>query len=153
MSHLLLEIKGNRLFNRVLFAPRLKVYDDVLTFRQRKLFSVDEFTANYRNIVQVSLKKGIFFAAIEIINSGGVDTVRIRWVKNKAASKAKKIIDQKSHQAQARQLGHSGSEEHVTKRAADSFERALNRYKELLNRGKISKSEYNKARKKLLHKV
>jgi len=145
MSTLLVTLKGNRLFNKTLFSPRLFVHDDLLMYRKRRWFMVRDMTISYNQVARFTLAKGIFFAHIDIITTGG-DEMEINYVSKKDASQAKAIVDQKIYHAHAK---HNISTQD-SRGDIGSFEKTMNRLKELLNRGKISEKEYEKKKKELL---
>ena len=80
MSTLLLKISGSKTFNRTVFAPYIFIFDDILLYRKRKLFSVSEITVAYSHIAEVNLKRGIFFATLEI-NTTAQKTIIVRYLK------------------------------------------------------------------------
>lgn len=152
MSNLLIEIKGNKYLNRTMFPHRLFVYDDKVVYKARKLFRVSETSITYNHMSQVDVTRGIFFASVEIINTGGVKDILIRYVPKKKALKAKRIIDQKIHRI------HNANEHPEHGRYSDDsnlvkMEKSLNRLKELHHKEMISTREYNKRKKKILKQV
>ena len=144
MSTLLVTLKGNRLFNRTLFSPRLYVHDDLLIYKKRKWFMVREMTISYNQVARLTLAKGIFFAHINIITTGA-DEMEIKFVSKKDAAQAKSIVDQKIYHAHAKHNIAKGGGEDI-----GSFEKTMNRLKELLTKGKISEREYEKKKRGLL---
>lgn len=145
MSTLLVTLKGNRLFNRTLFKPRLYVHDDLLIYKKRKWFVAREMTISYTQVARFTLAKGIFFGHIDIISTGG-DEIEIKFVNKKDASHAKGIVDQKIYHSHAK---HNISKQEVVGNIG-SLEMTMNRLKELLTRGKITEKEYEKKKKDLL---
>lgn len=148
MSTLILEIEGNRMLNRVLFAPKLIIYDDILVYKTRGIIRVNEITLSYNHIAQVNLKRGLFFASLEIVNNGA-ENVLMRYILKDQAIKAKKSIDQKIYHAHAKEKlfdNQPSVDMH-------NLEKSLNRYKELMSMGKISKKEFEKKRQELLKKI
>lgn len=150
MSNLLVEIKGNKYLNRTMFPHRLYVYDDRVVYKSRKLFRISETSITYNHMSQVDVTRGLVFASLEIINTGGVKDILIKYVPKKKALRAKQIIDQKIQQI------HRGGNrtEHNGQFDEDSTviktEKALSRLKELYHKEKISSREYNKRKKKIL---
>jgi len=147
MSHLLYSIWGHPLYNGTIFPPRLELYDEAIIYKRRGLFYLNEFTLPYSHIVQVNLHKGIIFASLEIVTSG-IQNLSIRYVLKGNAVKAKKLIDKKIYYALAKERTkevHQPEGIHV-------YEKSLQRLNELLNQGKISKSEFEKKRKELFKK-
>ena len=100
MATLLLQLSGNKTLNRTIFPAHLFIYDDLLIYKKRKLFSIKEITISYGQISQVTLNKGIFFASLEVVTTG-TDDFLIRFVPKKIALQAKKIIDQKNNLLQS----------------------------------------------------
>jgi len=148
MSILLVTLKGNKLFNRTIFSPWLYIYDDLLIYKKRKWFVLREMTISYKQIARFTLAKRIFFAHINIISTGG-DKIEIKFVNKKNASQAKAVIDQKIFHSHARRNAPiNGSGENV-----GSYEKTINRLKELRNRNKISEREYEKKKRELLKKL
>ena len=146
MANLLLVIKGNRIKNGSIFAHQLLIYDDLMVFKKRGLITRHEVTISYNHISQVYLTRGLIFSTIEIINTGGIESIFIKHVLNGQAYQAKKTIDKKIHYA------HEKDKNRVEERGLEiqNLEASLNRLKELLNKGKITSREYNKKREKLL---
>lgn len=145
MSTLLVILKGNRLFNKTFFRPQLFIHDDLLIYRKRRWFMTREMTISYTQVARFTLAKGILFAHIDIISTGG-DEIEIKFVSKKDASQAKAIVDQKIYHAHAK---HNISQQESGGNVG-SLERTMNRLKELLSRGKISDKEYEKKKKDLL---
>lgn len=157
MSILLMHIYGNRSFNRSIFRPHLYIYDDIMIYKRRSLFSAGEVTLSYNMVAQVILKKfPIFFAHLEIITTGADTEISVRWTSKSKAIKAKKIIDKKVHQTYGGLMGHQTPQQHNLKehntKTIDDFEKSLHRLNELLNTGRISKREFNQQKKRLLKK-
>ncbi len=150
MSTLLLKISGSKTFNKTIFAPYIFIYDDILLYRKRKLFSVTEITVAYSHIAEVNLKRGVFFAALEI-NTTAQKTIIVRYLNKGLASHAKKIIDQKIHFAHAKHKPESEVTAHQNQ--VSEMEKSLNRLNELYNKGKISEKEFNSSRKQLLERI
>lgn len=147
MSHLLIKVVGNLFMNQTLWEPSLSVFDDFIVYRRRNWFVVREITIPYKQIAQVDLTIGIFFSEIEIAISGNeTRTLKVNYVINKDALRAKKIIDQKVH------LVHSQDEKLNTNVQVKSFEKSLARLTELLEKKKITKKEYEKRRKEIINK-
>lgn len=149
MSQLLLEIKANKLRNRTLFPHKLAIYDDKVVYKHRTLFKISETTITYNHMSQVDVTRSFIFASLEIINTGGVKDILIKYVKKKYAIQAKSIIDQKI------QLIHNSSQHpEYKKHTGDSVvvktEKALNRLKELHKKGSITEKEFKKRRDKVL---
>lgn len=147
MSNLLLKVKMNRIRAHTIFPQSLSIFEDVITFRKRKWFSVDEMTITYNHIAQSNLQQGVFFSTIEITTSGGgSENPSIRCVLNKDAKKAQKIIEQKIYRAHA--TNHDKEEFKAEKETEVlKMEKSLSRLKELLLKGKISEKEFEKKRK------
>ncbi len=163
MSTLLVHIYGNRSFNRTMLRPHLYVYDDIMIYKKRHLFSSEEVTISYNMVAQVNLKKFYFlFAHLEIVTTGLDTEIKIKWALKKDAIKAKKIIDQKVHQTYAfaalknpqtskvDQMVSTLRDKKEAENHIDNLEKSLNRLEELLQRDKITKSEYHKKRQQLL---
>lgn len=148
MTTLLIGLRGNKTLNRTVWPPELLVSDDLLTYRKRKWFHHKEISIAYSQIAQFTLTQGLFFASVEVVTTG-TDDIIVRFVNKKDATKAKMIVDQKINQAHAK---HSPTRE---KGEGDirSYESSLARLRELLNRGIISKREYDKKKADLLKKM
>ena len=145
MPTLLVRLKGSKLFNKTPFPPYLYVYDDLVIYRKRNLIHVWETTISYNQIANVALTKSPLFAKIEIITTG-TDDIMVKYVSKKDAMYAKKIIDQKIFHSHAK---HRPGEDTAAEEVR-SYEKSLNRLWELLQRGRISRREYNKRKSKLL---
>lgn len=145
MSTLLVTLKGNKLFNRTIFSPWLYVYDDLLIYKKRKWFILREVTISYNQIARFTLAKGIFFAHINIITTGG-DNIETKFVRKNDATQAKAVVDQKIFHAHAKH----GVPIKEGREGVGSYEKTINRLKELRNRNKISEREYEKKKKELL---
>lgn len=147
MSTLLLKLNGSPFWNQTIFPPYLFVYEDILLYKKRHLLSVDEITTAYSHIVQVHLKRGIFFSQIEVINKDA-SAISIRWVGKEVAQRAKKLIDQKIYYAHAKERPDSIT--HIQGEGVHNAEKSINRLRELVNKGVISEKEFNEKRKKIL---
>ena len=152
MSHLLLEIKANKYLNRTMFPHRLYVYDDKVVYKQRKLIKITETTISYNHMSQVDISRGLFFASLEIINTGGVKDILIRHVGKRKAMAAKRIIDQKIHNIHATSK-HPESNKFREASEIETLEKNLNRLKELHSKGRITSREHEKRKKKLLKTI
>lgn len=148
MSNLLLHLSGNKTLNRTVFPPNLYIYDDLLLYKKRKLLSIKEITISYNQISQVTLNKGIFFASLEIVTTGTDDLV-IKYISKKDAVHAKKIIDQKIYHSHAKHH----EESYEQKAAPIKVEKSIARLQELLQRGNINQSEFEKRKKELLNSL
>ena len=151
MSTLLLHITGNRMYNFTLFRPHLYLYDDRVVYKKRHILTHDEFSISYTHIAQVNLINFIYlFAHVEIATTG-YRFIKVHWVVKSKARQAKKIIDEKVHQAHKKD---QQSVEGVQEKGdyISDFEMSLKRLQELLNIGKITKGEFNRRRQSLLKK-
>ncbi len=148
MSNLIYQINTYRVRARTIFKSTLKIYDDYIVFRKRKWFTVTEITITYNHIAQANLIKGVFFSELQIINSGGSENAVIKYVLNKPAVKAKKILDQKIYRYQA--TGGDKRKYEAKPHAVDTFEKSLARLHELVNKGKISEREFEKKKRELI---
>jgi len=90
----------------------------------------------------------MLFAHLEIVTTGTDDLI-VKFLGKKTGVKAKKILDQKLYHAHSK-LHPEGE---FDKSKMNIYEKGLNRYRELLNRGKISKKEYEQKKKDLLRRV
>lgn len=159
MSALLYDLKAIKIMNKTFFTHHLKVYDHAMVFeRRRLLFHKEEVSVSYSHVSQVNLIKDLFFAHLEVINTGGTENILIRYVGKKKGSEAKKIIDAKIHSTHGVYAPHQG-QEHQQGGGVDGFpshteqvidNKTLVRYKDLLNQGRISKTEYNRLLQKHL---
>ncbi|KKS07571.1 hypothetical protein A3K01_00205 [candidate division WWE3 bacterium RIFOXYD1_FULL_43_17] len=148
MSILLLKLRGNPTLNRTIWPPELYIYDDLLTYRKRKWFVVREVTISYNQIAQATLHHSLLFAHLEIVTTGTDDLI-VKYMGKKTGVRAKKILDQKLYHAHSK-LHQEGEVDHSK---MNVYEKGLNRYRELLNRGKITKKEYEKKKRDLLKRV
>lgn len=152
MSTLLYDLKASRIMNKTFFVHHLRIYDNNMVYERRRLpFHKEETTISYNHVSQVNLIKDLFFAHLEIINTGGVENILIRYVGKRAGKEAKNIIDAKIHKTHGVYTPHHNEQKHETtpieiasKTHPVIDEKALIRYKDLLNQGRISKMEYNK---------
>lgn len=147
MSTLLLHLEGSPTFNRTIFTPNLFIYDDLIIYRKRSWFVLREITISYHQISQVSFTKGLFFGHLEIIT--GEETLKIRYLPKSKTRSAKDIIDQKIYHSHAK---HSPALDHNTSEVT-TYEKSLNRLQELLNRGSISKKEFEKKKAELFKEL
>ncbi|MBU1970663.1 hypothetical protein KJ605_02760 [Patescibacteria group bacterium] len=162
MSTLLYDLKANRLLNRTFFLHHLIICDNVMRLERRRfLFHKDEITISYSHVSQVNLNKDLFFAHLEIINTGGVENILIKNVKKRHGAEAKRIIDSiihTTHGVYAPHHGQTGGAPQENKVSANNpteqviDEAALVRYKDLLNQGRLSKVEYNRLLQKHLRR-
>lgn len=149
MSNLLLEIKANKYLNRTMFPHRLYIFDDKVVYKTRGLFRISETTISFNHMSQVDVTRGIFFASLEIINTGGVKDILIKHVRKSKAMKAKSIIDQKIHHIH-NAANHPEQSRYAAESLIEKTEKDLNRLKELLLKEKLTQKEYNKRRNKVL---
>lgn len=159
MAHELLEIEASRTMNKTMFHHKLHIYENKMVYRAREKFiRVIEITISYNHVAQVYLTKGIYFATLEIINTGGVKDIIIKYVPKSKAEQAKRIIDSKIHmlkkdpfQSDTQEIKSlSGKNSKHREVEVEPVEQALSRLDELLIRRKISKKEYDKKRKSIL---
>lgn len=145
MSTLLIELKGSPEFNRTIWPPHLFVYDDLLIYKKRSWFKVREITISYNQIARVTLTRGILFSGIEL-ETTGADKIVVRFVSKGKSAYAKTIIDQKIYRSHAKHnVAPDKNESEV-----NSYEKSVQRLKELLNSGRISEKEFEQRRKELL---
>ncbi len=152
MSNLLLEVKMNLLRAHTIFGSTLRIYDDYLTLRRRKWFNVEEVTMTTDNVVQVNLVSGIFFSTIQLVNSSGAQDVSISHVWKPTAKKAKSILDQKLQQYHLTGANQVKFQQ-PTQQEVGNFEKSLNRLRELVSKGKLTESEYEQKRQKMLKEI
>lgn len=158
MPHQLLEIEASKTMNKTLFAHKLHIFDNKMVYHARKYFiKVTEITIPYTHVAQVYLTKGLIFATLEIINTGGTKDIIIKYVPKKQAEQAKRIIDSKIHNIKESPFSKEKSQAPLlTKKSqhqeieVESVEMALSRLDELLIRNRISKKEHEKKRKSIL---
>lgn len=153
MSTLLYDLKASRIMNKTFFVHHLRIYDNNMVLERRRLpFHKEETTIAYGHVSQVNLIKDLFFAHLEIINTGGVENILIRYVGKRAGKEAKNIIDAKIHRTHGVYTPHqSGRTSDFSTHSEQMLEtrkivddKALTRYKDLLNQGRISRIEYNR---------
>jgi hypothetical protein len=151
MSTLLLEIAGSREFNHTIWPPHLYVFDDLLIYKKRRFFKINEATISYSHIVRVNLNKGIFFASLEIVTSAD-ENVIIKYIGKNKAAKAKKIIDHKIYEALAKHRVEKSVTD-IQPGSSHDFEKSVGRLNELLATGKIDAKEYKHKKSDLLKKL
>ncbi len=153
MSTLLLHVAGSRVYNFTLFRPHLYLYDDRLVYKKRHILTHDEFSISYNQIAQVNLISFIYlFAHIEIATTAYTKFIKVHWVMKGKARRAKKIIDEKVHQAHRKQQSLPGDKSQKGGIYVKDFELSLKRLKELLSTSKITQREFNRKKKHLLKK-
>ena len=152
MSNLLLEVKTNLMRAHTIFGSTLRIYDDYLTLRRRKWFNVEEVTMTTSNVVQVNLVAGVFFSTIQIVNSSGAQDVRIHHVWKPSAKKAKAILDQKLQQELVAGIDEREFRQ-PTQTYLGDYEKSLNRMRELVRKGKMTESEYERRRQRMLKEL
>ncbi len=145
MSTLLIELHGNPTFNRTIWPAHLLVFDDLLIYKKRSWFVIREITISYNQIARVTLVKSVLFAHLEI-ETTGADNVKLRYLSKGKASYAKTIIDQKIYRSHAK---HAAAPE-ADNAKVSTFEKSLNRLKELEARGQISGHDYDKKKNELI---
>lgn len=146
-----MEVKMNKIRAFSIFPQSLKIYEDMVVFRKRRWFTVDEMTITFNHVAQASLRTGILFATLEITTSGGYQNPSIPHLFNKQAKKVQKMIEQKIYRLHAKGTKKDFRAEEDTEIA--KIEKSLNRLQELLKKGSISKKEYEKKRKKLVKSI
>lgn len=142
----------NRIRAHSIFPQSLKIFEDIIVFRKRHWFSVDEMTITYNHIAQANLNAGIWFSTIEIITSGGSQNTSIHSILKKYAVKAQKIIEQKIYRAHSTKTEKSEFKAKKDTKVS-SIEKSLSRLRELKRRGKISEREFENKRKQLLKSI
>ena len=152
MSNLLYKVNKNRIRAHTIFKSSLAIYEDYMVFRDRHWLTVKETTITYKQIAQVNITTGIFFSTLHVISSGGFEETEVKYILNKQAVKAKKLVEQKLHRAHAPSKQRK-SFKHKKEHKVDKFEKSLNRLRELVNKGKLSEKEYEKRRKRLLESI
>ena len=148
MTKLLLKIKGNRIFNRTIFAPNIYILDDLVTYRRRKWLTVREVSISYNQVAQVNLITGIIFSQLDIITTS-TDNIEIKFIPKKEAKKAKKLLDRKVHIAHRSKHGSNLTEEH---KEMQGLEKSFRRLEELFDKGRISKRDFEKRKRQLIGK-
>jgi len=145
MSQLIIEIYGSKIFNRTIWVPVIKVFDDYVLYKKRNFFKVKEISIYYKQISQVKLHTGLFFADLEIgLVGNDTSSIRVRFAPKDKAKKTQRIIDQKVHLT----LAHS--QDLSLKNSIKITEKSIARLQELLNKQKISKKEFNQKKKDIL---
>ena len=144
---LLMKVGGNKYVNHSFFRPYLYAYDDMLIYTKRHhIFFVDEITIPYNQIAMVNHHKKLIFSKLEFVLAGAGDSVTIKGIWNRPATRIKKLIDDKIyHEHNKRHFKHE-NETHTM----DNIDKTLHRFKELLENGRISEREYEKKKKELL---
>lgn len=145
-----MRLQGNKYVNHSFFRPYLFIYDNMLVYKKRRwVFFTDEITVSYNHVVQVNLHKGIWFAKLDVVNTGA-ENVTIKGVWRGPATKAKKVMDQKIYEVHNKEhrMLHPGEHHPIAR-----FEKNLRRLKELVRKGKISRKEYEKKKKRFLKEI
>lgn len=145
MSTLLIELKGSPEFNRTIWPPHLFIYDDLIIYKKRSWFRHREITISYNQIARVTLTNGILFAGIEL-ETTGADKIIVRFVSKSKSAYAKTIIDQKIYRSHAKHAVAPDKNESEV----NSYEKSVQRLKELLNSGRITEREFEAKRRDLL---
>ena len=151
MSNLLMEVKMNRIRGHNIFPQSLKIYEDMLVFKKRKWFIVDEMTVTFNHVAQSSLKAGIFFSTVEITTSGGYANLFIPHIFKKHAKSCQKLIEQKIYRLHAKKSKKDFQAKEDTELAR--IEKSLSRLRELQRKGSITQREFEKKRKNLIKSI
>jgi hypothetical protein len=151
MSTLLLQIWGSRELNHTVWPPHLYIYDDLLIYKKRRFFKVNEVTISYSHGVRVNLNKGIFFASLEIVTSAD-ENIIIKFIRRNKAIKAKLIIDHKIYGALAKHRIEKSVTD-IQPESSHNFEKSLARLNELLATRKITQKEFKQKKAQLLRKL
>lgn len=149
MPNLLHVVKSMRMFTGELHPTCLYVYDSYMVYVKRGIIRRSEATISYNHVSQVYLKRGIIGATLEIINTGGVENIEVKWLPIGQAEKAKRLIDEKVFHTHARI---SGKQQDLIKEVPD-IERRMARLKELKLKGIINDREFEKQKKEMLKSV
>ncbi len=149
MSNLLLKVKSLRIFTGEIHPTTLCIYDDYMVYIKRGIIRRNEATISYNHVSQVYLRKGYLTASLEVINTGGVENIEVKFLNKREAERAKRIIDQKVFQTHAK-LGSKNTD--LTKQVPD-IERGLARLNELKNKNTITKGEFEKRKKEMLESL
>ena len=146
MSNLIIQVTGNKTFNRTYWVPSLLIYDDYILYKNRVFFSVNEISVPYKQVSQVKLLTGLFFADLEIgITGHDTNIIKIRFAPKKVAKRAKRLIDQKIHMFSTNNFKQENNHD------IRNTERGLARLQELLEKNKITKKEYQSKKKDILN--
>lgn len=152
MSNLIFEAKMNRIRAHSMFPQSIKIFEDLVVFRKRRWFVVDETTITYNHIAQANLKSGIFFSTLEITTTGGADNPSVPYIKNKDAVRAQRIIEQKIYQIHATSDVKDNFKAEVASEISN-VEKSINRLKELKMKGQITDKEFTKKKKEIIKLV
>lgn len=150
MRNLLFKAYSNPYVTHSMFPPEIRIYDEFIYFRIGNPIWKTEISITYNHISHINLKKGMFFADIDITSTGSGENIHMKGVWTPNARKVKTIIEQKLFQANASHDKVHHKIKNDENMGVSNYESSLNRLKELLNRGKITKSEYNSRRSRLL---
>jgi hypothetical protein len=85
----------------------------------------------------------------EIVNTG-VKNITLKYLKKSEAIKAKKLIDQKIFFSFAKE---KPREDQMLNGQIYSYEKGVNRLRELVNKGKLNNREFEQKKKELLKKI
>ena len=97
MSELLMKLQSNKLLAADLRPSVLYIYDDKLAYYSNVgAIGGQETYLNYDQVAQVNLHRGFIEGTLEIVNSGGRNSIRIEHVTNDEAEKAKALIEQRA---------------------------------------------------------
>src|ERR1700730_13319472 len=102
MSELLMKLQSNMILAADIRPSVLYLYDDKLCyFGNVGVLGGQEMSLNYDQVAQVNQHRGLIEGSLEIINSGGRNTILISHVTNSEAERAKTIIEQRANLARA----------------------------------------------------
>lgn len=149
MPNILQVVTSMRLFSRELHPTKLFIYDENMVYVKRGIIKRNECTISYNHVSQVYLRRGYITSSLEIINTGGVENIEIKYLPIEDAKKAKRIIDQKIAHTHARVSGRSAH----FQESSPEFEKQLARLKELKLKGMISEREFERKRKEMLESL
>src|SRR3989344_1221323 len=149
MPNLLHVVRSMRIFTGEIHPTSLYIYDDYMVYVKRGIIRRNEATISYNHVSQVYLRRGYLASSLEVINTGGVENILVKWLPIEQAARAKKLIDQKIFHTHARI---TGKHQYMGREVPD-FERKLARLKELKLKGTISRGEFEKRRREILKSV
>ncbi|MEK7595331.1 MAG: PH domain-containing protein [Patescibacteria group bacterium] len=162
MPNLLHKVSSIRIFTGEIHPTTLYIHEEYMVYVKRGIIKRNEATISYNHVSQVYLRNGYFFSSIEVINTGGVENIEVKWLPKKEAEKAKRLIDHKVFHTHSNlkpnQIGSITSlvgnpNELRNKNGSADFEKKVARLKELKLKGVISQREFEKQRKEMIKSI
>jgi hypothetical protein len=138
-----MRLKASRIADRAVFPNEIRIYEDRVEEHKPGVVRRKSQSITFKQVAQVSLKRGIPWATLTIESTGG-HTINVTGLSRSEANEAKAAIEAR--------LGRAIDDQPVTTSATDPTTTAaeLARLGELKQQGLLTEEEFAAAKKSLL---